>query len=187
MEHANGISENPSRFGEFIKNKRRARRWTQKELAKRSGVSLRYISLIESTSKIPALKTLLSLGRSLGGDLRDYYIMAGYDYQSSEDKERHREIIRKLYLAREEVFAARVREGMLMTRVYSSLYRQYRNGKFDTRVLSRILGWIEYAHWGIYHDLEKFKEFYTAEQVLDEMASARSRLEEAVDSALKDV
>ena len=45
---------------------RQSRGWTQAELAEHAGISPHYVALLETTRKLPTLKSLGSLARSLG-------------------------------------------------------------------------------------------------------------------------
>ena len=60
-------------IGQRIKECRKEKRWTQKELAQRIGTSYKYISHVENGVKFPSLEMLICIARELDVSL-DYLI-----------------------------------------------------------------------------------------------------------------
>ncbi len=60
-------------IGERVRDRRRQKNWTQKELAQRAGTTYKYISHVENGYKYPSLEMLICLARELEVTL-DYLI-----------------------------------------------------------------------------------------------------------------
>lgn len=56
-------------FGEYIRRRRRAKRWQLQELAVQSGLSLSHLSRIENDNAVPNPDTVVKLAKALDGDL----------------------------------------------------------------------------------------------------------------------
>lgn len=54
------------RFGARVKQLRKARKWTQEELARRSDISLSFLGHIERGTRKASLETLIQLANALG-------------------------------------------------------------------------------------------------------------------------
>lgn len=71
-------------IGQRIKERRKEKRWTQKDLAQRIGTSYKYLSHIENSVKFPSLEMLVCLSRELDVSL-DYLISSDSDPTTNSD------------------------------------------------------------------------------------------------------
>lgn len=60
------------KIGEKIKLSREERKITQKELAKKAGISNTYLSDIERMRTSPSIKTLENIANSLGKNIKEF-------------------------------------------------------------------------------------------------------------------
>lgn len=68
-----------SQFGDWVKTMRKTRRWTQEELAARSGVSQSFISALETgVRKHPGIETLRSIAIAFGLPVEEVIRKVGY-------------------------------------------------------------------------------------------------------------
>ncbi len=68
-----------SQFGIWIKAMRKTRRWTQDELAARSGVSQSFISALETGARIhPGIETMRAIGLAFGLPVEEVVRKVGY-------------------------------------------------------------------------------------------------------------
>jgi transcriptional regulator with XRE-family HTH domain len=73
-------------FGVWLREKRKARDWTQEELGKKAGISISYVSTLErnqphsitGTELRPALDKVDAIARALGVPLAEARLAAGY-------------------------------------------------------------------------------------------------------------
>lgn len=79
------MTKTPDSVGGRIRQLRSRREWTQRRLAKRSGVSPTFISEIESGSRNVGSKTLLRVADALGASLD--YLVRGEQRQQPEPLE----------------------------------------------------------------------------------------------------
>ena len=73
-------------IGTRMKERRKEKGWTQKELAQRVGTSYKYISHVENGIKFPSLEMLVCLARELEVSL-DYLVSAELLSQSEKDSD----------------------------------------------------------------------------------------------------
>ena len=59
-------------FGRVLRNKRKAWGLSQEELAARSGIAMRYVSLLERNQRQPTISTLKNLSDGLEISLTDF-------------------------------------------------------------------------------------------------------------------
>jgi len=52
-------------FGEIVRHVRKGHRWTQEDLAERSGLTTTYIGQVERGDKVPSLTVVLKLALAL--------------------------------------------------------------------------------------------------------------------------
>jgi len=63
-------------FGQAIRQRRRELGLTQEELARRLKVSAPYVALLESANRHPSEEIVIKLGRELGLDPRELFLLA---------------------------------------------------------------------------------------------------------------
>lgn len=66
-----------SRLGSHVVERRKAKGWKQRELARRTGIDPGRLSRIERGITLPQVRELVRLGTALGGDLDDLLFGAG--------------------------------------------------------------------------------------------------------------
>lgn len=62
-------------FGEAVRQRRKAKEWTQEQLAERAGVAAIHVGFVERGENVPKLTMILRLARALGvrpGELIDH-------------------------------------------------------------------------------------------------------------------
>ena len=79
-------------IGTRVRERRKEKCWTQKELAQRVGTSYKYISHVENGIKFPSLEMLVCLARELEVSL-DYLVSAELLSQS----ETERDVVQQLW------------------------------------------------------------------------------------------
>ena len=67
------MSSIATRLGRRIKELRRAREYSQEELAERAGISVSYLSMIERAQRLPHIETVALLGSALGVSLSEIF------------------------------------------------------------------------------------------------------------------
>ncbi len=68
-----------SQFGIWVKAMRKTRRWTQDELAARSGVSQSFISALETGARMhPGIETMRAIGLAFGLPVEEVVRKVGY-------------------------------------------------------------------------------------------------------------
>ncbi len=78
-------------IGRRIRLHRETNRWTQEELARRAGLSVSYIGMLERGEKLPKLRTFLRLANTLGAsadELLAEELDTGYTVTVSQYTER---------------------------------------------------------------------------------------------------
>lgn len=65
-------------FSEILKAKRKEKKWSQEELAKKAGISSMQVSRLESAKNLPTIPTLIRLGPYLGYSLDELLLSASY-------------------------------------------------------------------------------------------------------------
>lgn len=65
-------------FSEILKEKRKEKKWSQEELAKKAGISAMQISRLESAKHLPTIPTLIRLSPYLGYSLDELLLSASY-------------------------------------------------------------------------------------------------------------
>lgn len=65
-------------FPEILKEKRKEKKWSQEELARKAGISAMQISRLESAKHLPTIPTLIRLGPYLGYSLDELLLSASY-------------------------------------------------------------------------------------------------------------
>ncbi|MBO6792080.1 MAG: helix-turn-helix transcriptional regulator [Dinoroseobacter sp.] len=53
-------------FGTALRKRRNALGWSQEELAHRAGITMRYVSLLETGKRVPTIIVFVALARALG-------------------------------------------------------------------------------------------------------------------------
>ena len=69
------ITKNDKRLGKKIKRIRKQRKFTQEQLADQVRVTTKYIQYIESAKRIPSLKLLYRIARSLKIKVKDLFLL----------------------------------------------------------------------------------------------------------------
>lgn len=59
-------------FGTVLRRLRKERGWSQEELAHRSGIAMRFVSLLETNKRQPTISTLYSLSNALEITLTEF-------------------------------------------------------------------------------------------------------------------
>ncbi len=68
-----------SQFGIWVRAMRKTRRWTQEELAARSGVSQSFISALETGARrYPGIETMRAIGLAFGMPVEEVLRKVGY-------------------------------------------------------------------------------------------------------------
>ena len=65
-------------FSEILKEKRKEKKWSQEELAKKAGISAMQVSRLESAKHLPTIPTLIRLSPYLGYSLDELLLSASY-------------------------------------------------------------------------------------------------------------
>lgn len=65
-------------FPEILKEKRKEKKWSQEELAKKAGISTMQVSRLESAKNLPTIPTLIRLSPYLGYSLDELLLSASY-------------------------------------------------------------------------------------------------------------
>lgn len=65
-------------FPEILKEKRKEKKWSQEELAKKAGISAMQVSRLESAKHLPTIPTLIRLSPYLGYSLDELLLSASY-------------------------------------------------------------------------------------------------------------
>ena len=68
MPPARSVSHDAIRFGAIIRRVRAERGWTRLKLARRSGMHVNYVAMVEAGRNVPSLVTILELADVLGID-----------------------------------------------------------------------------------------------------------------------
>jgi len=66
----------PMTLGEYIRHRRRRKKWGLQQLASATGLSLSHLSRIENDSAVPKFETVAKLAEALDGDLKRMLEMA---------------------------------------------------------------------------------------------------------------
>ena len=69
MPRSRTISMDAVRFGSMIRRIRTDCGWTRRRLARRAGLSERYLGILETGGNVPTLTTILELTEVLGADV----------------------------------------------------------------------------------------------------------------------
>lgn len=72
-------------FAKIVEEKRKEKKWTKTQLASETGLSVSYISMLESGQKKPAYKTIKKIGTALEIPNRDLLNIFRFDDSSSQN------------------------------------------------------------------------------------------------------
>ena len=82
---------NKTSIGNNIKKKREEKEWSQEELARRAGLSVAYIGMIERGEKVPRLETFIRLANvldSTSDELLEGVINRGFEIRMTQYTEK---------------------------------------------------------------------------------------------------
>ncbi|MCM3140304.1 MULTISPECIES: helix-turn-helix domain-containing protein [Bacillus] len=72
-------------FAKIVEEKRKEKKWTKTQLASETGLSVSYISMLESGQKKPAYKTIKKIGTALEIPNRDLLNIFRFDDSPAQD------------------------------------------------------------------------------------------------------
>jgi len=101
-------------IGKVIRDHRKKKSLTLNQLSDLSGVSIAHLSRVELGQRVPSPRTLQSIARSLGFDLNELLVLAGYiSPETSASSEEQRNKLRaelNMLLERMDTASKRIKE-----------------------------------------------------------------------------